>query len=160
LCDAPGVVELAQVLLPKDLPRGADVQWRVDVLRGTLQKGVQLELEMPRRLPCAKCEGGGCDRCERSGAIVLRQATEPAEQLSVLLSEAQHGMVRLRIPQRGGPGSADEVRGDLELILCEAEVNSSCVLSRVQDPRPVTVWLWWFGVLALFVVVYLAYCSI
>jgi hypothetical protein len=154
------VVELAQVLLPKDMPRGADVQWRVDVARGTLQKGAQLELEMPRRLPCARCEGGGCDRCERSGAIVLREATEPNEQLSVVLSESQHGTVRLRIPQRGGPGVAEEVRGDLELILCEAEVNSPCVLSGVVDPRPITVWLWWLGVLTLFALVYLAYRSI
>ena len=36
-----------------------------------LAHGDTIEFVVPARLACARCGGGGCDRCERSGALRL-----------------------------------------------------------------------------------------
>lgn len=152
LCNDWSVVELARVLRPQGEPRGADVRWRVDVARGTLVEGAELELEVPRRLTCARCDGGGCDTCDRRGAISLRGAEQPPEKLNIVLSHAASGSVRLRIPEQGAKGAEGVPRGDLELTLCEADVGHPSVHSRV--PKPVlkpqsTWWVWAVAAVAL-----------
>lgn len=34
--------------------------------------GRRVRIAVPRRFPCGRCGGGGCDRCGRSGAFVVR----------------------------------------------------------------------------------------
>lgn len=149
LCNPQPVVELARVLRPKDAPRGADVRWRVDVARGTLVEGAELELELPRRLTCARCDGGGCDTCDRRGAISLRGADQPPEKLSIVLSHAASGSVRLRIPEQGAKGADGVPRGDLELTLTEADAAHPGVHSRAPKPVTKTQSTWWVWVVAV-----------
>ncbi len=83
---------------------------RVRVPAEWLDEGAQFELELPRNLTCAACDGGGCDRCERSGAISIRGRKELGELVRVNLPPRNPNMeetasgraVVLRIPERGG----------------------------------------------------------
>ena len=97
-------------------PRGPDVVHRIRIPRAWLTDGALVEFEVPRNVMCAACEGGGCDRCDRSGAFSLRGRNEPAELVRVTLpqrafdeppSSGPKGFL-VRIPEKGGlapPGS-------------------------------------------------------
>lgn len=91
-----------------DVPRGPDVVHRIRVPRAWLEAGEVVELELPRNLSCAACNGGGCDVCERAGAVALRGRNELPELLSVTLPTRKaendnelRGVV-IRIPEQGG----------------------------------------------------------
>ncbi|MBI4954871.1 MAG: hypothetical protein HY908_22810 [Myxococcales bacterium] len=47
-------------------PRG---RLRVTVPESWLATPSELEIRVPARLTCARCDGGGCDACGRSGAV-------------------------------------------------------------------------------------------
>lgn len=116
---------LGRVLGPSlDAPRGPDVMHRVRVPSAWLEQGEAIELTMPRHGSCAECEGGGCDRCSRSGAIMLRGKDDPVEVVSVTLPRLDTGAaangVCLRIPGRGG-SEVDRPRGLLLLRVAPGE---------------------------------------
>ena len=110
------------------VPRGADVRHRVRVRREWLETGLIVDVELPRNLVCAGCDGGGCDTCDRSGAITLRGRSEPAEVVQVTLPQAAAanesvGIV-LRIPEQGGlpkPEFASLPRGLLLLTVVPSD---------------------------------------
>ncbi|MEO7035776.1 MAG: hypothetical protein ABI548_17725 [Polyangiaceae bacterium] len=125
-----------------DTPRGPDVLHRIRVPRAWLESGEMVEFELPRNLSCAACDGGGCDLCERSGAITLRGREELPEILHVTLPARQPEVdgatrsVLIRIPEQGGLPPADtEIlpRGLLLLRVEPAEVADPGV-SRIAPP--------------------------
>ena len=127
-----------------DVPRGPDVVHRIRVPRAWLEAGEVVEFELPRNLACAACEGGGCDLCERAGAITLRGRGELPELLRVTLpvrARESSGEVRgvvIRIPEQGGlPPEHGEVlpRGLLLLRVELAEAPDPGV-SRVLPTAP------------------------
>src|SRR5688572_13362029 len=67
------------------IPRGPDVIHRIRIRREWLEAGALIEVEVPRNLRCAGCEGGGCDKCDRAGAVTLRGRAEPPEIIQVTL---------------------------------------------------------------------------
>ena len=113
--------------------RGPDVTHRVRVEREWLLNGQLVEFELPRNLSCAACEGGGCDRCGRSGAIALRGRDEPAEFVQVTLPTrtaaevADQPCVVLRVPGFGGKYEGDSVEARGLLLL-------RVVASAAADP--------------------------
>ena len=127
-----------------DTPRGPDVLHRIRVPRAWLESGESVEFELPRNLSCAACDGGGCDLCERSGAITLRGREELPELLQVTLPArppeadgAPRGVV-IRIPEQGGLPPVDAAvlpRGLLLLRVEPAEVADPGV-SRIAPPAP------------------------
>jgi len=90
------------------VPRGPDVVHRIRVPREWFETGEMVEFELPRNLTCAACDGGGCDTCERAGAITLRGRQELPEILNVTLPMRQRNADRevravvIRIPEQGG----------------------------------------------------------
>lgn len=109
-------------------PRGPDVQMNLSVPEDWILSGATLEIELPRNLACATCGGGGCDKCERSGAVSLRGRNDPAELVEVTLQSSSVSddvpssrtrRIVLRIPERGGyarsDGSEQIPRGNLLL---------------------------------------------
>jgi hypothetical protein len=76
-----------------------------------------VELELPRNLLCAACDGGGCDACERSGAVTLRDRGEPADLVQVTLPRNRSEPFVVRLPERGGlpPVGSELPRGYLLL---------------------------------------------
>lgn len=122
---------LGRVLQKDELegPRGPDGRHRVTVPERWLADGLWIELDLPRMLECAKCNGGGCDACDRSGAVVTRGRKELPELVEVKLPESTQG-VTLRLPRRGGlPGTEAEnlARGILLLVVVPGETASDGV---------------------------------
>jgi hypothetical protein len=122
-----------------DGPRGPDVAHRVRVPQDWIDEAAVIEVELPRHLHCAVCEGGGCDLCDRSGALTLRDRGEPAEIVEVTLpqrdqerrkQEADPGSAStpvsrsfvIRIPELGGlpPEGSELPRGHLLLTVAPA----------------------------------------
>ena len=112
-----------------DDPRGPDVVHRIRVPSSWLSRGATIEFEVPRNLTCAECSGGGCDACERSGAVTLRGRDEPGEIVQVTLPQPTMAVddraqdLVLRIPGRGGLAGADldVPRGMMMLRVSPAE---------------------------------------
>jgi hypothetical protein len=123
-------------VLALDAERGPDVLHRVRVAAEWLTNGEAIELRLPRHLTCAVCEGGGCDICDRSGAITLRGRDEAPEMVRVTLPQrgAHDPPVLLRIPEFGGlaPMGSSLSRGALLLKVVAASATDSGV-RRVED---------------------------
>jgi hypothetical protein len=121
-------------------PRGPDLMHRIDVPGAWFEEGAGIEIEMPRRLACARCEGGGCDVCGRAGAFVLRGPEDVPEKLSVTLPRApENGVVILKIPEAGAPLEAgpltDEAPASLEApAVTPAEVEVAEPLPPEPEP--------------------------
>ena len=117
-----------------DAPRGPDVLHRIRVPRAWLESGQMVEFELPRNLACAACNGGGCDLCERAGAITLRGRQELPEFLQVTLpsrkaeAEGEARGVVIRIPERGGLPPKDGQALPRGLLLLRVD------LADVADP--------------------------
>jgi hypothetical protein len=117
---------LARVTGNLDAPRGPDVKFTVSVDRSWFGQAVLIAL--PRILNCARCEGGGCDECERGGALSLRQRGAKAEELRVILPSLPDPEmdVCLRIPGEGGHSTDAELgRGHLCLTVRPSEESSA-----------------------------------
>jgi hypothetical protein len=84
---------LGSVLERDDLADGPRARLTVDVLDTWLEAGRVLEIVVPTRLACARCEGGGCDGCGKSGAIRI-PAGEQERTVRITLSESAR---RLRL---------------------------------------------------------------
>ncbi|HYQ01239.1 MAG TPA: hypothetical protein VER96_21355 [Polyangiaceae bacterium] len=129
-----------------NVPRGPDVTHRIRVPRAWFEAGEVIEFELPRNVTCAACDGGGCDACERSGAITLRGRQELAEILSVSLpvrkGETEIRSVVIRIPEQGGlsPNNDEAIpRGLLLLRVEPAEVADPGVSRKVPSARPLSL---------------------
>jgi len=126
------------------VPRGADVKHRIRVRREWLESGLIVDVELPRNLVCAGCDGGGCDACDRSGAITLRGRDELAEVVQVTLpkrsaSEQTDVGIVMRIPEQGGlskPEFAGLPRGLLLLTLVPADEADPAVQPAKESIAP------------------------
>ena len=68
---------LARVLDPAalDVLDGRSACVDIVVPDGWVADGSQVEFTLPLRVTCARCDGGGCDSCDRSGAFRLSEAS-------------------------------------------------------------------------------------
>ncbi len=142
--------DLAQVLgrvtgVDLDTPRGADVVHSIRVDPSWFERGEPVEVTLPRNLRCAACDGGGCDRCGRAGAVSLWGREEPPGVVEVTLPRRsaeellREPTVVLRIPERGGlpEASSGQIRGMLLLrVTACPEPDASVIrLSAVPSRR-------------------------
>jgi len=157
------------VQVDRDSPRGPDASHRIRVPRAWIVEGSVIELELPRHLSCRTCEGGGCDVCERSGAVTLRGRGEPPDLVEVTLpARPESELFVIRIPERGGLASKESglPRGQLFLRIeasdgsdPSASVNKIVpvvvaarrALDRADTPERDLMWLFPAGIaLAVF----------
>jgi len=134
---------LGRVLQRDELegPRGPDGRLRVTVPRGWLAEGRSIELEVPRMLECARCGGGGCDGCERSGAVTTRGRKEPPELIDLHLPASSQA-VTVRLPRRGGLPSdetPDLARGLMLLLVVPGDEPSAGVRVVEVAAQPAAV---------------------
>jgi hypothetical protein len=63
--------ELGRLLDPKalDVAEGARARLAIEVPSDWLAVAVRVRVVAPRKLSCARCDGGGCDGCGRSGIV-------------------------------------------------------------------------------------------
>ncbi|MGE5788312.1 MAG: hypothetical protein ACM3ZE_27195, partial [Myxococcales bacterium] len=143
-----------------EIPRGADVSFRISVPEQWLADGRTIEIELPRNLTCAKCSGGGCSVCGNAGAITLRSRTDLPELVQVVLplfslieaampqaraagvgASARKGPSRpimIRVPECGGlPDSgAGEITRGLLLLTVEIGAEASSNV-RILDEESI-----------------------
>jgi len=104
---------------------------RVEVLTAWLAEGADLEITVPARLACARCDGGGCDGCARSG--VLRAPEDAARRVLrarvPALRQGREG-VALRLPD---PFGEDHPIGQLRVEI-RAAATASDAVRRVTAP--------------------------
>ena len=136
---------LGRITSTPDRPRGPDVQMSVSVPEAWIAAGATLKIELPRNLQCATCGGGGCDTCERSGAVSIRGRRDSVELVEITLPRlapmpeaAPNPSARavvMRIPERGGVATADASlpRGNLLLTVCAGEEPARGV-TRLAGP--------------------------
>ncbi|MBX3183279.1 MAG: hypothetical protein KIT72_04070 [Polyangiaceae bacterium] len=138
---------LAKVARPLDEPRGPDVIHRLTVPASWFKDGACVELELPRNLSCAVCDGGGCEACGLAGAVSTRGRAEPPELVQLTLPrrepspEAGRSTCVVRLTGHGGLPPADEAlpRGHLLLYLSEGEATPGLVrLEAPCEPDEVT----------------------
>jgi hypothetical protein len=75
---------------------GPAARLEIDIPRHWLDEGGELEIAAPRRLTCARCDGGGCDACERSGAL---NAPDDADRrkIAIHLPQKLSGTTEIRV---------------------------------------------------------------
>jgi hypothetical protein len=153
---------LGRITTSMERPRGPDVQMAVTVPEQWMAAGATLQIALPRNLACATCGGGGCDACERSGAVSLRGRKEPTETVEVTLpapgsvdgpSSSSVRVVVVRIPDRGGLPLVDSElpRGNLLLSIRTGPEAAPGVtrLAKPSLPPPPPVEIVSIGVEAL-----------
>jgi hypothetical protein len=116
--------ELGRVTDPAALAavRGPRARLSITVPAAWLDGPLSLEIEAPRLLPCDRCDGGGCDGCERSGALRAPEEASGRRLLVRLPAEIGEGvMVRLAAPFDGSPIE------QLLVAVRVAEAPSACV---------------------------------
>jgi hypothetical protein len=99
-------------------------------------EGASVEVEAPERAPCARCDGGGCDGCGRSGAV--RLSPEPRDRtFELTLPSTLDRAVTVRVTKPFGEAS------DVALAFCAlrpSETPSRCRkiarLAVVSPSRP------------------------
>lgn len=134
---------LGKVTGAVDVPRGPDVIHRIRVAAEWLDEGALIEFELPRNLKCADCEGGGCDRCSRSGAISVRGRKELGEIIQVTLPKRGESSIEstssgrtfvIRIPERGGVADNPELPRGLLLLSVVPADQPDPEIRRIERP--------------------------
>ena len=109
------------------------------VERECLRDAKTIEIDLPRHLCCAACQGAGCDTCAQSGAITVRGRSELAETVRVTLPQQTADSsdcadstrtCTLKVPGYGGlpdPNSSVTTRGRLLLRINANGPISSCI---------------------------------
>ncbi len=129
---------LGSVLERDELSTGAGPRGRltVDVPEAWLVAGTVLELVVPARLACARCEGGGCDACGRSGAVRI-QGSEDERHVRVTLSGAARG---LRLVRPLGPDAGlDQLIVELRPAAAPSELCRRVDVRRRASLAPTIV---------------------
>jgi hypothetical protein len=69
----------ARLLDPAALDAKRSPRGRASIVVPTawLREGARLEVDLPAKLRCDHCDGGGCDACDRSGAYRLPDDRRP-----------------------------------------------------------------------------------
>lgn len=98
-----------------------------------LAAGDPVEVVVPTRLVCARCDGGGCDACGRSGAI--RIAGEQAERTTRFVlpkTTSERLVVRLLHPL-GDAIDLSQLCIDVRIATASSPTTEGC--TRLERPR-------------------------
>lgn len=111
--------QLARLLDPEalDAATGPRARLRVRVDAAWLVEGAELEITAPKRLECARCGGGGCDGCGRSGALRAPVRTR-ARAIRLHVPAGEGHAVGLRLVHPFG------ARAAIEQLLLELEPST------------------------------------
>ena len=106
--------ELGRVVDTEALAKdgGGRARLRVEVPRDWA--GLDVEIVAPARLRCDRCEGGGCDGCDRSGALRL-EGDDAHRTLDLRLPSSLETGVLLRIGRPFGDGRVTQLLVEIGL---------------------------------------------
>lgn len=120
-----------------DSSDGAQGRLKITVPFAWLAEGAELSVAAPKLVSCARCEGGGCDSCGRSGA--LSGPRKPELRNLRLTLPSSESAVLLRLVKPFEQGEIDQL-----LVQVKAGDEPSKGVSRVEpvvvpDAAPVVV---------------------
>jgi len=130
---------LGRIIAERDCESGPDVLLDIVVEREWLRDAKMIEVDLPRHLCCAACQGAGCDICAQSGAITVRGRSELVETVRITLPRQTADAsdcadstrtCTLKVPDYGGlpdPNSSVTTRGRLLLRINTNGPISSCI---------------------------------
>jgi hypothetical protein len=126
------VSQLGRVLDPSALDRSTGPKGRLEITLPArwIEEGAEIEIVAPKLVTCARCDGGGCESCRRSGAI--RLAADPiARTVTTVLPQRDAASFALRLLHPFGPSAP------LEQLIVEVRVGEapSAGVSRLDAPR-------------------------
>jgi hypothetical protein len=103
--------ELGKVLDRDELAtsEGPRALLRVEAPSDWLEAGGEVSVETPARLTCARCEGGGCDACNRSGALAAPSEIEARRIWATLPPESSAGVALRLVRPFGDDASIDQL---------------------------------------------------
>lgn len=101
--------ELARVLDPQQVAASVGPIAKMSVEVPASWAGCVVQITIPRLLSCGACDGGGCDRCGRSGAV---RRSEDGGPIDLTLPPSVEQGVRVRLVR---PFDSDE----LEILLVD-----------------------------------------
>lgn len=118
---------------------GPDVLLDLVVERDWLRDAKTVDIELPRHLCCASCQGAGCSICGHSGALTLRERSELGEIVRVTLPQQDPDSISapdsarvltLKVPGHGGLPEPESTRASRGRLLIRISTNgpiSSCI---------------------------------
>ncbi len=121
---------LAKIVDPDALDASQRCQGRlrIKVPAAWLQQAARIEVLVPSTLTCARCDGGGCDSCNRSGALKPPESSDE-RRLCLRLPRHPDGPVTIRLVR---PFAESEI----EQLLVEVEPSERA--SKNVTPLPAT----------------------
>jgi hypothetical protein len=127
---------LGRVIDPEELDRssGDRARLELEVPEAWLEQGAEIELRAPERLTCARCEGGGCDACGRSGAL-RAPADEVTRTLRLTVPAGSDTGVALRLLHPFGDAGARPI----EQLIVEVRPGARASLSAVRLEAPLAL---------------------
>ncbi len=134
---------LGRLLDPRALDEGAGPRGRVQITvpAAWLEGGCRIEILTPRRLPCARCDGGGCDACGKSG-VLRAPDDEAARRLEITLPGTQNEAVALRLADPFGPGVVDQLIVEVRVGAPSAGVTLLVDDLPADEPEPLPLIPW------------------
>lgn len=123
--------ELGRVLDPQQVSASAGPIAKINVAMPAAWAGSLIQLDVPLLLSCGACDGGGCDRCNRSGAV---RRSEPSSLVQLTLPAVLGEGVRVRLVR---PFDSEE----LEILLVDVvpcETPSPCCQQVRNAERALT----------------------
>ena len=138
--------------------RAPDVRLTVAVPLQWLQQGSSIEVTIPRLVSCEACGGGGCDACDRRGALVTRErhAAEETTVIHLPIESAPGTSVRL-VQQGALPANDVQARGCLLVVFDEGDPSGSVRQISVPGASGKGSPLSWMPWIALLVVIALMF---
>lgn len=110
--------EFARLLDPSELDALTGPHGKMSITMTSSDAEQEAEIVIPKRVTCARCDGGGCDSCHRSGAIRLDLSEEERTTHFVFPAAARDVRIRLAHPIAG-----------LDLLTVEVRVMQSTALA-------------------------------
>ncbi|MFO0738581.1 MAG: hypothetical protein U0270_21980 [Labilithrix sp.] len=132
--------ELARLLDPAEVDAIDGPHGKMSIELSEAQLGATVEIVVPARLACARCDGGGCDSCGRSGAIRLELDEDDRKTQFGLPAAAPSGVrVRLLRPVAGLELLTVEVRLTPSTALVHVPPSPLAVVSKKDDLRSIVI---------------------
>ena len=92
----PAKGRLAKVANPEALAASEGPHARIEIVvpSAWLEEGARLQIKPPKLVPCDRCDGGGCDSCDRSGGFRI----ENRSPIDVTVPAGAPSGVVIRLP--------------------------------------------------------------
>jgi hypothetical protein len=142
----------ARLLDPAALDKKRSPRGRLSIVVPTewLREGARLEVDLPARVRCDLCDGGGCDACERSGAYRTPEERKP---LAITLPRVSDDHFALRLTNPFGATEPTllvvRVAGGLEpsagvrFVAPNHDVEPSAGAPQMPSIPQVPAWMIW-----------------